>query len=426
MADAGDPKPEIAETAVVDDVTPTTIAEVSALDPVARVCPHARLHRLREAAPVLWDEAGRTFFLTRHADVRAALFDETLSHDPAEADPLSYCAMFKAPEDAGEQVRRQAQTLTALDDPDHGRIRRVFSEAFYPRATRMQGEVERIVVDAIDAAPASGPFDLVEAVTVRIPVQAIAKIIGVPDDVLPNFRAWSESISLLFHPFRTPEQSAEMSAGFESFDALFRELMEKRRAEPGDDLVTDLVALQAAGAPVSDDDLSSNLQLMVAAGNLTSTDMMTNGAWLLLTHPEELAKLKADPDLAKAAVEEILRMESPLAASNRIVMDEREIGGVPMKPTQPIFISLLAAHRDPAVYADPDRFDIARKGPANLAFGGGAHLCLGAALARHEGRVFFRRLFERFPDLRLADPDAPVEWRGSPFFRGIEKLMVEA
>jgi cytochrome P450 len=193
-----------------------------------------------------------------------------------------------------------------------------------------------------------------------------------------------------------------------------------------DDLVSDMVALQREGAALSDADLASNLSALLVAGNLTTTDLIGNAARLFLTHPAELAKLHADPTLISAAVEETLRYEPPVDITGRIASRDMTVGGCPVKTSQSMLLSLRGANRDPEVFEAPHRFDITRKKSPHVAFGGGAHICIGAPLARLEAQVALARLFERFPDLRLAEPEAPPQWRTLPFFRGLQRLDVIA
>jgi cytochrome P450 len=203
-----------------------------------------------------------------------------------------------------------------------------------------------------------------------------------------------------------------------------RELMEARRKAPQDDLVSDMVGLQAEGEALTDGEISNNLQGLLIGGNLTTTDLIGNAVWLFLTHPDQLAKLKADPSLINTAVEEVLRYESPVDITGRIAPREMEVGGCPIHQSQSMFLSLRGANRDPEAFPDPHRFDIARKDAPHVAFGGGMHLCIGAPLARLEAQVALLSFFERFPNLRLADPDMKPEWRSLPFFRGLEELRV--
>jgi hypothetical protein len=264
-----------------------------------------------------------------------------------------------------------------------------------------------------------------EQVAVPLPVLVIARIIGVDEARLPDFRQWSEDVILGLNPVRTPEENARMISSGEALDAYFSELMQARRRAPKDDLVTDMVQLQASGdAKVADDEVCLNLQALLVGGNLTTTDLIGNGIWLLLNHPEQAAALRANPDLAAQAVEEVLRYEAPVQVTSRIVEQDRTVAGCPMHKSQPVFMSLAAANRDPEVFEAPQAFDITKKRASHIAFGGGPHICIGAPLARIEARHAFVKLLARYPDLRL--PEQDLVWRTLPFFRGLEKLIVEA
>jgi cytochrome P450 len=261
---------------------------------------------------------------------------------------------------------------------------------------------------------------------VPVPIDVIARILGVDDSMLVEFRDWSEGVILSLNPFRTPEQTEKFVASANALNAYFHELMMDRRKSPKDDLVSDMMVLQAEGAPLSDGELQNNLQGLLVGGNLTTTDLIGNGIWLFLTNPGELAKLKANPDLINSAVEEILRYESPVDITGRIASRDMDVGGCPVKQTQSLFMSLRGANRDPETFPNPHKFDIARKDAPHVAFGGGAHLCIGSPLARLEAQVALLAFFDRFPNLRLADPDALPQWRSLPFFRGLQRLDVRA
>jgi hypothetical protein len=187
-----------------------------------------------------------------------------------------------------------------------------------------------------------------------------------------------------------------------------------------------MTRLQADGAQLSDAELLINLSALLIGGNLTTTDLIGNAVRLLLLNPAELAKLKADPGLINAVVEEALRYEPPVDSTARIASADIEVAGCPVKTTQSMIFHLRAANHDPKTFDEPDRFDVTRKGRPHVAFGGGAHICIGAPLARLEAQVALLRLFERFPALRLAAPGAPPEWRSLPFFRGLERLELVA
>jgi cytochrome P450 len=286
--------------------------------------------------------------------------------------------------------------------------------------------VERIVDETLDALAGEASFDLMARYCVPIPIDVIACILGVDHERLGEFRQWSEGVIQSLNPFRTPEQTVVMEEASKALTAYFTEMLAARRAEPRDDLITDMTRLQADGADLSDDELRINLSALLVGGNLTTTDLIGNAVRLLLLNPDELAKLRADPQIVNAVVEEVLRYEPPIDITARIAAADMEVGGCPMHAGQSLMVSLRAANRDPAAFEDPHRFDVSRKRRPHVAFGGGAHICIGAPLARLEAQVALVKLFERFPDLKLADPDATPSWRTLPFFRGMERLQVLA
>jgi hypothetical protein len=398
---------------------PTSLLQISAFDADARENPHPKLKALRETCPVLRDEAVKTWLLTRYEDIRATVNDRTFVRQPSKAEEGSMSRMFANPDDP--DGRRSS--ILFQDDPDHSRNRLPLVKAFYARIKKMEPEIEVMIDQIIEAAPASGRFDLMEHIAVPIPILIIAHILGVDESRLPEFRDWSEGVILSLNPMRTPEETAYMEASGEKLDAYFTELMAARRQDPKDDLISDMVQAQADGGKFDDDELRVNLQALLVGGNLTTTDLIGNGVWLFLNHPDQLAALKADPSLGAAAVEEVLRYEAPVQATSRIVSEDREVAGCPMKKSQPVFMSLAAANRDPGKFDAPDAFDITVKRSSHVSFGGGAHICIGAPLARIEARRVYLKLFERYPAMKL--PDQEIEWRSLPFFRGIERLDVE-
>ncbi|MDX1291484.1 MAG: cytochrome P450 [Hyphomonas sp.] len=398
---------------------PQSVLEVTAFAPGARDNPHPPLAALRHDCPVLRDEVAKTWFLTRYADIRETVNDRSFVRHPLNAEDGSLSRQLVENEDTPRRT-----SILFLDDPDHARVRPPLARAFYARIQKMKPQIEAIIDETIDAAPASGRFDLMAEIAVPIPVLVIARILGVDEDRLPDFRQWSEDVILSLNPMRTPAETARMEQGSIALDAYFTELMQARRQVPADDLVTDLVQLQASGdAPLTDDEIRINLGALLVGGNLTTTDLIGNGVWLFLTHPDQLAALRATPALAGQAVEEVLRYEAPVSATSRILADDRPVAGCPMKAHQVVFCSLASANRDESVFEAPDRFDITRKRPSHVAFGGGPHICIGAPLARMEARHVFEKLFARYPGMTL--PPQELVWRALPFFRGLERLEVD-
>jgi len=402
------------------------VLSLTPLNPAFRDDPYAILDGLRARHPVMRDDTVGTFFLTRHEDVRRVLTDLTLGRDPINAESAALIARRMVDESLadGEAPGERRMSILHMDDPDHARVRGPLAQALYRRVAASRAEVERVVGAALDALEGQETFDLMGAFALPIPIDVIAAILGVDPARLGEFRNWSEGVIQTLNPLRTPAQTEHLVRSSEALGAYMRSLMAARRAAPADDLVSDMVGLQAAGAPLTDSEISINLSALLVAGNLTTTDLIGNAVRLFLTHPRELAKLRADPSLVSAAVEETLRHEPPVDVTARVASHDIAVGGCPIRARQTMMLSLRGANRDPSVFEAPNRFDITRGKSPHVAFGGGAHICIGAPLARLEARVALARLFERFPNLALADPDAPPRWRRLPFFRGLERLDV--
>jgi cytochrome P450 len=410
------------------DDAPTTIFQLTPLNPAFRDDPYAMLADLRARSPVFYDAMMGSFLISRYSDIRPMVSDRTLWRDPfrGELEPLIQRFGADLVERVQNGVRSEDESILSLDDPDHARIRQPLAQALYARVAKFKPQVERIVAQALDAIDASAPFDLMSTFCVPIPIDVIASILGVDGSRLAEFRAWSEGIIQTFNPFRSEEQTKTMEAASAALNDYFTGLIEERRAEPRDDLISDMVRLQAGGAPLSDPELRINLSALLIGGNLTTTDLIGNAVRLLLTNPAELAKLRADPGLINAVVEEALRYEPPVDITGRIASRDLEVAGCPIRQKSSLMFALRGANRDPEVFDDPDRFDVTREHKPHVSFGGGAHICIGAPLARLEAQVALLRLFERFPNLRLADPDAAPQWRTLPFFRGLERLDLVA
>ncbi len=401
---------------------PQSVIHLSAFDPVAREDPHARLKPLREACPVWRDDATKTWFLSRYADVRGVVNDRTLARTTETPEEGSLAHIRINPE-IHDLPPGERQSILTLNEPDHSRIRLPLAKALYARVAKARPKIDAIVAEALDRVLHEKRFDLIADVAIPIPIIAIARILGVDQERLAEFREWSEGAILGLNPVRTPEETERMERCSEALTIYFTELMAARRAQPQDDLVSDMVQLQADGAPLNDIEVRINLNALLIGGNLTTTDLIGNGVRQFLLNPEQKAKLAADPGLAPQAVEEILRYEGPVDITGRVVPDERSIAGCPMHQHQNVMVSLRGANRDPEAFENPDAFDITAKRAPHMSFGGGTHICIGAPLARMEAVSFFSVFFQRFPNLRLVDE--PPRWRTLPFFRGLERILVE-
>jgi len=412
-------------TAQTEEPPLPSLLQLTPLDPTYREDPHRVLDDLRARCPAHRDEMGGTFIVSRYEDVRQIVADNSLWRDPllGEATLMRARQMAEIPEGV---PRTEVASILTLDDPDHARIRGPLVKAFYARVAKARAQVEAIVEETLDRIDASGPFDLMSTYCVPIPIDAIATILGVDRARLPEFRDWSEGVIQTLNPFRSEAQTAHMQRASEALNAAFTSIMEARRAEPRDDLISDMVGLQAQGAQINDVELRINLQALLVGGNLTTTDLIGNAVRNLLLNPGELAKLKADPGLIGAVVEESLRFDGPVDGTGRVASRDLEIAGVPVRETQAMTLWLRAANHDPERFDEPHRFDITRERHPHVAFGGGAHICIGAPLARLEAQIALLKLFQRFPALRFAKPDEPPKWRALPFFRGLERLELLA
>jgi len=403
--------------------------QITPLNPAFNDDPHKILGRLRNECPVHRDAATNTWIVSKHADVRGTLNDRTMWRHPKNAEEGSLARRgLDGPRPEGLPPRDPDSADTSilmLDDPDHARIREPLAKALYKRVAKCRPLVQKIVDEKLDAIGGARTFDAMAEFALLVPIDAIARILGVDNARLKEFRAWSEDVILSLNPFCTPEETQRFVKAANALSDYMHDMMARRRKAPEDDLVSDMVALQAEGAArVTDNELATNLQALLVGGNLTTTDLIGNALWLFLTHPDQLARLKAEPALINSAVEEVLRYESPVDITGRIAPREMTLGSCPIHQTQSMIFSLRGANRDPAAFPEPDRFDIARKDAPHVAFGGGAHLCIGAPLARLEAQVAIPSFFARFPNARLADPDAKPQWRTLPFFRGLKTLEV--
>ena len=383
------------------------------LRPEILVNPYPFYQRLRAEDPVHWDEDRDHWVLTRHADVVAALRDprfsaeRVLPQDGGGADPIAYA------------LSRQ---MLFLDPPDHTRLRTLVSKAFTPRVIEgMRPRVQAMADGLIDGVQGHGRMDLIADFAFPLPAIVIAGMLGVPSEDRDQFKVWSEDFgALLSGTTLTAEEFEAASTGVFSLMNYFLGIIEERRREPREDLLSGLVAAEEQGDKLATQELLVNLVLLLAAGHGTTTHLIGNGMLALLRSPEQLRLLRDDPSLIAGAVTELLRYDGPVQATGRNATEDLVIGGQPIRKGQHVVTVLGAANRDPAQFPDPDRLDVTRPEGRPVAFGYGIHHCLGAALARIEGQVAIGTLLRRLPDPRL-ETDAP-EYMPSIIFRGQTSL----
>jgi cytochrome P450 len=352
------------------------------------------------------------------------LLDPKLSRDFADAAPnnLIISNVLKLNRAVEDEFGPHASILT-LDNKEHARVRTIVAEAFLKRAAVAQPLIETRVNAALDALEERERFDVVEDYAACIPISVLGSILGCDPADYAKLRAWTEAGQGAFDPTPNSDREARAIAGRRGILGYFRKLMAERALAPRDDLISDLLAARDNGAPIADHEILHNLFALLVAGHLTTSDLIGNGAFLLLEHNEARAALIKDPELIAGAVEEILRYEPPISFTARFAKEEGSIGGCPYHKSDGLTVNLLAANRDPDKFDDPHKFDITRVRNPHMAFGAGAHICIGAPLARIEGQMAILNLFQRFPKLRRAEDNAP-EWRATMGMRGLAKLEV--
>ncbi|MGH3922706.1 MAG: cytochrome P450 [Egibacteraceae bacterium] len=390
--------------------------------------PYTLYERMRREQPVYRGAQG-TWYLTRYTDVEAALRDPRLSSDAERRQRwFRRHANVQISERLSGQGKRLGSSMLSTDPPDHTRLRKLVNKAFLPRRVEaLRPRIEAIVADLLDAATASGPsFDLIGALAYPLPITVICELLGVPVAERDRIRQGTQV------PFAQPGQqrSQPTAADLERMEqatgelmGYLRDLIRRRRAEPGDDLLSGLVAAKEGGDQLTEDELLRTCFLLLVAGHETTTNLIGNGTLALLRHPAQWRRLQEHPTLIRSAVEELLRYDSPVQRTSvRIAAEAVELGGVTLDEGDAVFPVIGAANRDPERFVAPDRLDVSRPDPRHLSLGAGPHFCLGAPLARLEGQVAIGALVQRLPTLRL-DTDT-VQWRPNPVLRGLESLPV--
>ncbi len=373
-----------------------------------------------------------TFFVTHYEEVISTLLDHRFSVDPRSG--MSPEQVEEQPP-MPEEFRIFSRSIISLDPPDHTRLRKLVQPSFTGRGMEaLRGSIQQIVDDLLDqverdaagrgeAAP-DRRMDLIEAFAYPFPVTVISDMLGIPREDRETIRGWTENL-LRVDRLRGREVDEETRAGLREFIDYLKDLFEQKRRGPTDDMISRLVHVEEDGDTLDEDEMLATVLLMFLAGHVTTVNLVGNGVVALLTHPDQLAKLKANPELAKGVVEETLRYWGPVDfIGRRIAKEDVEVGGTVIPTGDQATASLASANRDPERFANPDVFDITRADAnRHVAFGKGLHVCLGAPLARVEGQVAFTTLFRRFPELRLAVPDEELRW-GSSFLRGFARLPV--
>ncbi|MFS4093152.1 cytochrome P450 family protein [Streptomyces sp. AF1A] len=416
-----------------DDGAPALFGWEFASDPYpayAWLRQHAPVHRTRLPSGV------EAWLVTRYADARQALADQRLSKNPAHHDEPAH-----AKGKTGIPGERKAELMTHLlniDPPDHTRLRRLVSKAFTPRrvaefAPRVQELTDRL----IDGFAARGSADLIHEFAFPLPIYAICDLLGVPREDQDDFRDWAGMMLRHTKAGHGGGRRGGVARSVKMMRGYLAELIHRKRQalpaepRPGEDLISGLIRAFDHGEHLTENEAAAMAFILLFAGFETTVNLIGNGTYALLTHPEQRHRLqdslaRGEHGLLATGVEELLRYDGPVElATWRFATEPLTIGGQRIAPGDPVLVVLAAADRDPERFADPDVLDLARRDNQHLGYGHGIHYCLGAPLARLEGRTALATLLSRLPDLRLGADPADLRWRGGLIMRGLRTLPVE-
>jgi cytochrome P450 len=400
-------------------VTTTHQGNLGALfDPANRPDPYPLFAQLRDAGPFpIMD--GAITVVGSHERCTAIL------RDPASSSDRSRTLLPRRFGDDQVDAERTASFLS-LDPPDHTRLRRLVSKAFTPKViAALEPRIRQIVDDLFADFRGGTEFDLVGGLAYPLPVRVISELLGVPEADHDRFEGWSRWLARGLDPVMAVTDPAELTAiqaASAEFNAYFSGLIAQRRVSPGEDLLSRLVQIEEQGDQLTEAELIATCILLLVAGHETTANLIANAVLALLRHPDQLAALRAEPALVAGTVDEVLRYDPPVQLTTRVVRTPTQVGDV-IAPTDGVLLMLLgAANRDPAVFADPDRFDITRDARQHLSFAAGAHFCLGAPLARLEASIALSAFANR-----IADPEldtASLRYRPHVNLRGPQRMVI--
>lgn len=385
-------------------------------DPDVIADPYPLLRELRETSPVHKVGFADVWVLTRFEDCRSVLRDSRLgSPEPGDDAPALVARAARQ--------RSAERSMLFLNPPDHTRLRKLVSRAFTPRRVAgMRASVEAMTQELLDDLAAAGGGDLIDALAFPLPANVISELVGVPRADRDRLRPLVADLTASLEPFTPPDEAERADAAGLELREYLDNLIERRRAEPGDDLLSGLIAASDGEERLTLGEVALTVNLIYAAGFETTSNLIGNIVNTLLRHPDQLAKLRADRSLVPNAVDEVLRFEPPVHVDGRFAFEDVEVDGRVIPRGHSVLTLLAAANRDPAVIDDPDRFNIERPEIPMLSFSSGIHYCLGASLARLEGQVVLSGLLERFSNWRRREDNPP--WKRRVTLRGLARLPV--
>ncbi|MCY4617072.1 MAG: cytochrome P450 [Chloroflexi bacterium] len=386
------------------------------LDPSFIADPYPTYRALRERDPYHYSPLTSMITVVPYDDVDAILRDyRRFSSVIRGTEPFLV---------AEEQARRQlSPSMQFRDPPDHTRLRGLVNRAFTPpQIAKMEDQIRATAHSLLDEVADSNNFDLMANFANLLPILVIAEMIGVPTKDRQQFKEWSDQFARVLEPNLTEDELGRVFDTAQLFDGYFKEIVADHRENPRDDLVSRLIEAEEEGDRLTEDEMIVTLRLLLVAGNETTTNLIGNGLKALLEHPDQLQLLREQPELLDNAIEELLRYDSPVQVDGRTTIDEFTIDRHTLKPGRPVSLLIGGANRDPEEFSDPETLDITREDVGNISFGRGIHHCLGAPLARLEGKIAFEAMLERFDDISLGTR-TPV-YKPNIVLRGLRHLDI--
>ncbi|HVN64690.1 MAG TPA: cytochrome P450 [Candidatus Binataceae bacterium] len=383
-------------------------------DPAFRANPYPSYQPLLSGPPQFFELFGRVLLTARFDDVTTILKD--YEHFRATRPPMPPGFRDQGP-------FKGATVMLFADPPVHTRLRGLVSRDFTPRRIReMEPRIRAIANQLLDAVARKGELEVMADVADVLPVMVIAEMLGVPPELYPQFKRWSDTVVAGGNTFPGMPVPEDFRQATDALRGYLAEQIAMRRSKPGPDLISALVAAHADGESLTEAELLAFVVLLLLAGNETTTNLIGNGMLALGRNPDQMELVRSSPELTPRAIEEILRYDGPVQATVRFAAEGAEVGGVAVPPNTGCFAILAAANRDPSRWENPGSFDVTREPQDHVAFGDGIHFCIGAPLARLEGAIAIGSMLQRFPKLRLKDSSVEPKHKGSYFLRGLESL----
>jgi cytochrome P450 len=384
--------------------------------------PYPFYRALRANGPVQWSELGQTWEIFGHAEVSAALRDSRLAADRstlffAWMDPERRASLAPL-----EEIHQGMMLFS--DPPKHTRLRGLVNKAFTPRVVEaLRTRIQAVVDDLLARVEPARSMDVIADLAAPLPVIVIAELLGVDPADRERLKHWSDAFAAFIGGQAGVENVPEWAnAGIVAVGDYFREVIARRRVEPGEDLISALLAAEERGDVLSENELLATCVLVLIAGHETTTNLIGNGLLALLRHPDQRRLLADDPTLIRTAVEELLRYDSPVQLTSRLAVEPLDLGGHRIEAGRFVDVWLGPANRDPAQFKDPDSLDLRRADNRHVAFGYGPHFCVGAPLARLEGQIALTTLLDRFPTMELVSE--PLAYQETTVFRALKRLPV--